>query len=196
MIIGIQGGPGSFNEQALAERLIESGSRIRDHRVIHLYTSRKVLEELASARIDWGQFAIFNTLGGEVQETKSAKEQLQFDQQFLVESVFRLPITHSLIAFPGISLSEITQVITHPQVIAQCHRTWSERFPKLEMIEGEGDLVDPARVGQAIAEGELPRTTATVSSARIATAFKLEILASNLQDSDDNFTDFELVRRR
>ena len=96
----------------------------------------------------------------------------------------------------GVPLTEITTVITHPQVIAQCSRNFAERFPNIQLVEGTGDFADPARVGQALAEGALPRSTATASSERIANVFGLSVLASNLQDRPDNFTDFEFVRRR
>lgn len=196
MIFGIQGGRGSFNEQALIERLASNGSDIANHKVEYLYTSESVLEALSISQIDRGQFAVSNTIGGIVVETQKAKEVFNFTSKFEVESTYRLKITHSLMAYPGVSLEELTLVITHPQVIAQCRHNFSQRFPQLKLMEGEGDFVDPARVGAAIAKGELPRTTATASCSRIATIHGLEVVAIDLQDKVDNFTDFELVKRK
>lgn len=196
MRIGIQGGRGSFNEQALASRLKNLDSDIDEHEVSHLYTSSRVLEGLINNQIDRGQFAVFNTLGGEVVETRLAKEHFSFDKHFDIEGRYQLQISHCLMAASGVPLTEITTVLTHPQVIAQCRRNFAERFPYIQLVEGTGDFTDPARVGQALAEGALPRSTATASSERIANVFGLSVLASNLQDRPDNFTDFEFVRRR
>lgn len=196
MRIGIQGGRGSFNEQALAARLNAAGSEIADYEVFYLYTTARVLEALSEDRIDQGQFAVFNTLGGDVVETRLAKERFSFDQQFETEGIFQLQIAHCLMAAPGVLLSEITTVLTHPQVIAQCRKTFAERFPQLQLVEGTGDFADPARIGQALSQGELPPTTATASSERIAKIFGLSVLATNLQDRSDNYTHFELARRR
>lgn len=196
MRIGIQGGPGSFNEEALIRRFEARQERAEAHEIVYLYRSERVLDALANGEVVQGQFAVHNSLGGAVSETATAKERCDFERNFVVTETFRLRISHCLMAKRGVALREIATLMTHPQVLAQCKRTLAVRFPTLTLVTGQGDLIDPARVGAAIASGELPPTIATLSSARIAQVYGLTVLADALEDEKENYTDFELVQRR
>ena len=194
--IGIQGGHGSFNEEAFLSRITESGLSVADFEIHYLFTTWNVLEALLERRVERGHFATINTLGGRVRETEEAKRHFHFDKCCVSQGLFRLKISHCLLAFPGVGPNELDTVLTHPQVIAQCRGSFAQRFPSLKLVAGTGDLQDPARVAESIMKGELPRTTATASASRIASAFGLEILARDLQDDDENYTYFELAARR
>lgn len=67
-IYGIQGGKGSFNEEAL--RAYCKRESIADFEISYLYTTKNVLANVSSERIDYGVFAIIvNSVGGLVEET-------------------------------------------------------------------------------------------------------------------------------
>ncbi|MDE2026650.1 MAG: prephenate dehydrogenase/arogenate dehydrogenase family protein, partial [Patescibacteria group bacterium] len=67
---GIQGGVGSFNEEALQTYI--SKHKIAHHKTEYLYTSEKVLKNLHEGIIDFGIFAISNSTGGLVEESIQA----------------------------------------------------------------------------------------------------------------------------
>ncbi len=195
MRIGIQGGPGSFNDQALAEIMRSPDFSARTCQVQYLYTSARVLHALSEREIDFGLIAVSNSLSGAVLESLKARELYDSAGQFQVTQTVRLKIEHCLLASPAVKLEDLKLVMTHPQVIAQCQKTFSSRFPDLQMRAGRGDLSDPSRLAQALLEGKIPAEIGTISSARIAEIFNLQLLAEDLQDSPDNFTDFELLSR-
>lgn len=58
LIIGIQGGRGSFNEEAALTHLPQIITA--DYELRYLYTTPNVFEALDKGEIDRGQFAIFN----------------------------------------------------------------------------------------------------------------------------------------
>src|SRR3989344_1388315 len=70
VIFGIQGGVGSFNEEALLDYVTRH--KIKNYEIKYLYTSEKVLRNLHEGNIDYGQFAIHNSIGGLVKESAYA----------------------------------------------------------------------------------------------------------------------------
>lgn len=196
LTIGIQGGRGSFNEEALKLYLAKQPASDREARVRYLYTTDRVLSELLQGELDRGQFAVENTLGGPVGETLAACERYSFDSNFEVVDRYSIKIAHCLMIHPEASLEEIRTIVSHPQVFAQCRENLERRYRGVELVVGEGDQVDPAKVGELIAQGLLPGTTATLSNRLIAEIHGLKIVDVDLQDREDNFTEFVLARRR
>lgn len=190
MIIGIQGGKGSFNELALqdfCERNDLSGVQVK-----YLFTTEKVLQALVAGEITYGQFAIHNTLGGLVIETLSVLGTYSFQ----VVEHFSIAIRHNLMKLPSVSIKELTEIMAHEQVLKQCAGTLHKKYSHLEQKTGEGDLADTAAAAQALYEGKLPETTAILGNPLLADLYQLVTIATDLQDSADNRTTFLIVSRR
>ena len=66
IIYGIQGGKGSFNEEAIL--FYTKKNKINNFKIKYLFTSEKVLKNLHEDNIDYGLFAIQNAVGGVVEE--------------------------------------------------------------------------------------------------------------------------------
>jgi prephenate dehydratase len=167
-----------------------------DVEIKYLYTTDNVLSELKAGGVECGQFATENSIGGPVQETLAAQAKYSFDQNYEVLDRYSIPIAHCLMIHPDVRLEEVDTIMTHPQVLAQCRETVARRYPRMALEEGARDLVDPAKVGEAIAAGRLPRNVATISNCLIAEARGLQIIDQNLQDREDNFTTFVFVKLR
>jgi hypothetical protein len=73
---GIQGGKGSFNEEALMDHL--SRHRKENYTIKYLYTTENVMRALQRGEIDFGQFAIHNSVGGIVDESIQAIARYKF----------------------------------------------------------------------------------------------------------------------
>lgn len=189
LTIGIQGGKGSFNEEAALYWLKRSG--ITNYKLKYLYTTENVLRALHTGDIDRGQFAIHNSVGGIVTESITAMAKYKF----AILEEFGIKISHALMIRPDANLANITNIMSHPQVFAQCRRTLSQKYPQLAQTPGEGDLVDHANVAKHLHEQKLPATTAVMGSKILAELYDLTLVEENLQDAQDNYTSFLLVKR-
>ncbi len=187
---GIQGGIGSFNEQALQKYFKEKN--IQKHKVQYLYTTKKVLKNLNEGAINFGLFAITNSTGGIVEE--SIKALAKYPVTIIYD--FEIPIQHFLMKRKDVDTKEIKGIMAHPQVFAQCKDTLNSKFKKYKLISGKGDLVDTAKAAEYLASGKLPKTTAILGPIILSKMYNLEIIAENLQDKKDNLTRFLLVKRR
>ena len=176
--IGIQGGPGSFNEQAIRQYLQkQSSTKFQIH---YLYRTDAVLSTLLRGEIDFGQFAVKNSIGGIVEETQAAL--LSFPNSVTTIEEYSLSVRHVLMIHPNASPTDITTIMTHPQVLKQCQQTLKNRYPTIEQRSGEGEQLDPDNV-------------AALGCAEMAVQFGLKVIDENLQDNDNNTTTFRLVSR-
>ncbi|HEY8311066.1 MAG TPA: prephenate dehydrogenase/arogenate dehydrogenase family protein [Gemmatimonadaceae bacterium] len=189
LVVGIQGGRGSFNEEA-ARHHLRQGDDARVE-LVYLHTTERVLRALHEGSIDRGQFAIHNSAGGMVGESVAAMARYRFD---IVEE-FEIKISHALMRSSAGDPAAVDTVMTHPQVLAQCRSTLAKRYPNLRQTSGEGDLIDHAKVAELIANGELAPNIATMGSSVLAAIHGLLVIEDNLQDLDENFTSFLWVQR-
>jgi arogenate dehydrogenase (NADP+), plant len=189
LTIGIQGGTGSFNEEAVMYWLDRSG--IKNYKLKYLYTTEHVLAALHAGEIDRGQFAIHNSVGGVVGESIEAMARYKFK---IIEE-FAIKIAHALMIRSDADYGEITTIMAHPQVFAQCRRTLSEKYPHLEQTHGEGNLIDHAEVAKQLGAKKLPKHVATMGSQVLAELYGLKVVEDNLQDAQENYTSFLLVSR-
>lgn len=184
MILGVQGGVGSFNEEA-AHAFIRQHS-VGDYTLRYLFTSPNVLEALSRGKINRGQCAIHNSTGGYVEETLEALR--QYPVQVVDE--FAILIAHTLMLHPSAQLSDIDTVMCHPQVLSQCKQTLELRYPHFKQRSGEGELVDTARVAEALAAGQIPPNVAVLGPKSLAEIYGFHIADDNLQDLKENYTRF------
>jgi len=182
--VGIQGGAGSFNEQAAMQYL--KLKQVADFEISYLYTTSAVLGALSEGKIDCGQFAISNTIGGVVEESILAMA----DHIFKIIDSYTLKIEHALLIKKGASIDQIEVIMTHPQVLKQCEHNLAANYPQLRKTSGTGDMLDSARVAEAISNGELAASYAAMGSPALAEIYDLQIESRALQDRDDNFTRF------
>ncbi|HET8574924.1 MAG TPA: prephenate dehydratase domain-containing protein [Candidatus Paceibacterota bacterium] len=189
LVIGIQGGKGSFNEQAI--RALCEKKKISDYEIVYCFTTKNVLKALAEGKINRGLFAIQNSLSGMVLETINALSEYNCK---ILES-FQLNISHALYTFPGVSMKEVDTILSHPVALGQCKKTLARKYPGKKLVSGTGKLIDQATAAKALSLGKLPRTTAVLASSVCGEFYPLDIQAKNLRDRRDNFTTFLFVSR-
>jgi hypothetical protein len=186
---GIQGGVGSFNEKAINQYVSDAG--ITKYKIKYLYTSENVLKALHKGEIDFGQFAIHNSIGGIVGESVHAMAKYKFK----IVKEFAIQIAHALMIRQDVNFDDITTIMTHPQVLAQCKGNLAKKYPDLVKTSGKGILVDHATVAKRLSEGKLDKNIATMGSDILAKIYNLKIVENNLQDLQNNFTSFLIVSR-
>lgn len=189
LTFGIQGGIGSFNEEAIQYYLKKEN--IKNFKIKYLYTSAQVLKALHRGDIDRGLFAIHNSAGGAVEESIQAMANYKFK---IIEE-FAIKISHALMMRSDVKFSDITAIMTHPQVLAQCKSTLAKRYPNLKQSSGRKKLIDHAIVAKYLSENKLPKNIATMGSKVLADLYKLQIIEDNLQDAKENYTSFLMVAR-
>lgn len=204
LTIGIQGGPGSFNEEALQDYTQRHNMRNIDVRYMH--TTEDVLSALhsdsAAKRIDQGIFALHNAAGGIVDESFEAMGRYNYES---VDKI-KIKISHTLMVRPDVKFDPDTiTLISHPQALDQCRETIQQRYPTLAKTSGDGPLIDHALVAEYMA-AEKPitasgvifdaRSIATMGSRKLAEINGLTIIDRDLQDlGDQNFTSFVVVKK-
>jgi prephenate dehydrogenase len=189
LVVGIQGGRGSFNEEAALYYL--SRNPDLNYELKYLHTTENVLLELHEGFVDRGQFAMHNSLGGIVRESVDAMSRYRCH---IVEE-FAIKISHALMIAPNADFSHVDTIMTHPQVLRQCRNNLDKKYQNLKQTSGEGDLVDHAKVAELLALGEIPTNVATMGSKALAQIYGLKMIEDELQDSQENFTSFLWVER-
>ncbi len=187
--IGIQGGPGSFNEIA-ATKFIKA-KKINKPKIKYLYTTANVLKALNYGEIDIGIFAAFNSHGGMVWESVEALS--RFKAKIIDQ--FGIPIHHHLMKLKDVKTSELKAIMAHPQVFKQCKNSLKQKYPHLKQITGKGELIDTAKAAHALVKGKLPKTTAILGPIALSQLYNLTVVESNLEDMKDNITYFLAVKR-
>ncbi len=187
--IGIQGGRGSFNEQA-AELYIKTRKQ-DSFEIVYLYTSLGVLKAVSEGVVQYGLFAICNSIGGLVEESIQAMGEYDF---CYLDSI-SLQISHNLMIRHDMDPSSITTIMAHPQVLKQCTNTLAAKYPQLLTKSGEGELIDTARAAEALAKGELKPSTAILGPAGLARMYAFTTIDTNLQDDMTNRTTFIIIKR-
>lgn len=190
VVFGIQGGKGSFNEQALAAYVEKHA--IKRYLVKYLFTTEKVLSELRKGSIDFGQFAIENSIGGLVTESIQAMAKYKFT---IVEE-FSIRIAHFLMKRKNIDERTIKTIMAHPQVLKQCKSTLAKKYPTYELKSGKGKLIDTAEAAHALSDGKLDPTIAILGPRILSDIYNFDVIAENLQDDKTNNTSFLMVKRQ
>jgi prephenate dehydratase len=102
---------------------------------------------------------------------------------------YYLPISHHLMALPGQSLADLTEVRSHPMALLQC-KAFLAQYPQIRLIDDQ----DTASVAKRIQEEQL-KGVAAIASEIAAKSYGLEILAPQIQTVKDNFTRFIFLTR-
>lgn len=189
LVVGIQGGKGSFNEEAV--RYYLSRTPEEPFEIVYLHTTENVLKALETGLIDRGQFAIHNSVGGLVQESAWAMA----GRRFQIVEEFGIKISHAIMIRKDASFNQIDTVMAHPQVFAQCKENLNKKYSKLNQKVGEGEMIDHAKVAEKLAGGELSSNVAVMGSKVLAEINDLKVVEENLQDQATNFTQFLFVER-
>lgn len=188
-IYGIQGGKGSFNEQAL--RTFCELHNIKNFRTSYLYTTQKVLENLSTGTIDFGVFAIVNSVGGLVEETLAVLGSYKYQ----VHNQITIPIKHYLMKRPDTEKDTIKTITAHPQVLTQCQNNLQTKYSEYKLQSGKGELIDTAKAAEALFSGTIKPDTYILGPKVLSEIYGFDIVDENLQDRDDNRTTFLIVKK-
>jgi len=184
--IGIQGGKGSFNEQA-ALRLIEKHKLENNSQIEFLISSEAVLKAVETNAVDIGLFAMENAQGGVVIESVKALAKYRCH----IIDMFHIEIQQNLLALPGTQVKDIKAIYSHQQALRQCRNYLSENFWGVELIEAD----DTAESARRLAASELQKNSAVIANKACVELYGLELIEADIHDLKKNFTLFIAVEK-
>jgi prephenate dehydratase len=181
----IQGGKGSFSEQAAHEFAKNHG--LESAEIVYQISSEHVLEGVENGETNYGIFAMENAQGGVVIESVEALAKFRCE----IIEMFHIPITQNLLGLAGTHVGDVTEIHSHQQALRQCKDYLSEHFWTRPLIADD----DTAEAARRLSEGKLPKTAGVIANKACADLYGLEILQESIHDLKHNLTLFLGVKK-
>ncbi|MFQ5877505.1 MAG: prephenate dehydratase, partial [Acidobacteriota bacterium] len=175
----IQGERGAFSELAARSLL---GSRAR---VVPCADFDELFRSAETGRSRYALAPVENTIAGSIHRVHD----LLLDSPLRVVGEAIVRIAHHLIALPGVGLSEVRRVYSHPVALAQCERFFRDH-PRLTRLATH----DTAGSVRLLRERGA-RDAAAVASELAARLHRGRVIRRHLEDHRANFTRFFLLSR-
>ncbi len=176
--IAIQGGFGAFHEIA-AHHYFKN----EEIEILPRKTFREMVTTLKDRKSDFGIMAIENSLAGSIIPNYN----LIINSSMHITGEIYLRIKQNLVAMPGVEISGIREVFSHPMAILQCQDFFDD-YPHIRLIES----IDTALSAEEISVKGL-RDTGAISSKLAAEKYGLNILARSIETNKMNYTRFLIL---
>lgn len=173
---GVEGG----NSQAACDQMFPRGH------LMYVKTFDAVFAAVESGLCQYGVVPIENSTNGSV---RAIYELLQNKNCSIVRST-RLCIRHQLLVKPGTKLSDITEVYSHEQALGQCS-AYLSKLPGVSLHA----CANTALAAQLVADCP-DKHMAAICAPVCADLYGLEPLATDIQNSDNNYTRFICISKR
>jgi len=177
--VAFQGELGAFSQQASLQIFGRSALPLP------CPTFEEVFSSVSKRKTDFAVIPIENSLAGSIHQNFDLLTTHPVD--VIAETLVR--IEHHLIGYPGVELSDIEQIYSHPVALAQCQK-FLRRLKKIEVVS----FYDTAGSVKCIRERNLNRAAA-IASAHAAKIYGMKILRRNIEDNSENFTRFLALAR-
>lgn len=171
--VAFQGMKGAYSHQALGKYF---GPQTEAKASV---LSEDVFLSVVNEEVNFGFVPIENSIVGNVAVNMDLF--YQFDVKIVGE--FYLPINHCLLGIAGSKIEDIKEAYSHPIALAQCRP-----FLKKHGIIHRSDY-DTAGAAKNL-EKNPNKTKAAIASGLCAKYYNLEILAENIQSTENNITRF------
>lgn len=130
--------------------------------------------------VNYGLIPIENSVAGSIHRNYD----LLLQHSLSIVGEHHLRVQHCLIALPGVALSQIRKVISHPQALAQCGHY-------LRSLPGvTSDMVYDTAGSVKMVKAQGDPSVAAIASRRAAEVYAMAILAEGIEDDSANFTRF------
>jgi prephenate dehydratase len=178
--VAFQGERGAYGDDAIQHRW-------RSATAIPSWTFDDVVRAVMRGTADYGVLPIENTVVGAVAPAQAA---LTAAPELHVVDDIVVPIRHALLAPPGATFERITLVTSHPVALAQCGH-FLRRHTHLRLQEA----YDTAGAARDVAARNDP-TESAIASVAAAARYKLQVMATDIQDVPNNVTRFVVIAAR
>ncbi|SDB10113.1 bifunctional chorismate mutase/prephenate dehydratase [Eubacterium oxidoreducens] len=151
----------------------------------HVETWRDAMEALKSGEADYAVLPIENTTAGDISENYD----LMTEYGHHIVGEMLIPIRHALLGLPGSKISDIKEVVSHPQALSQCS-IFLNSNRQMKQVKVENTAVAAMRVKDS---GDI--TKASIGNRLNADIYNLEILSEDIINVDTNATLFIIVSK-
>ncbi|MCM8711599.1 prephenate dehydratase [Clostridium sp. SYSU_GA19001] len=179
IVIGFQGVPGSFSEEALIEYF---GDDVQRKAVEHF---EDVFIELKNGKIDYGVLPIENSSTGAISEVYD----LLNKYDFYITGEVCLKVAQNLLGIKGAKLEDIEEVYSHPQGFSQCSE-FLKHCPSWTLIP----YLNTAKSAEYVKK-QNNKKLAAIGSKRAAKLYGLDILKPSINFNSNNTTKFVIISR-
>lgn len=177
--IACQGLEGAYSQIA-AEKLFALPS------IMFFSSFDAVFSAIESGLCKYGVLPIENSTAGSVKQVYD----LMISKKFKIVRSTRIKIDHNLLAKGGVKLSEIKEIYSHPQAIAQCSDFLAKLPADVKVVKVE----NTATAARMVAESER-RDVASLSSRSAAGQYGLSVVQSSVQNNGNNHTRFICIAK-
>jgi len=181
MKVGYLGPKGTFSYEICNKVFSENDEKI-DFRTI-----KDIIQAMEESKIEEAIVPIENSLQGCVTETI---DNLILSKNIKIYSEEILKINQNLMARKKYKLSELKQVYSHPQALAQCRNFLQEKVKDAEIIE----ISSTALAAKEVAQKD---NVACICNIECLKQYNLQLIQEKIQDNDLNETKFwRLVQKK
>ncbi|MCE2895396.1 MAG: prephenate dehydratase [Flammeovirgaceae bacterium] len=177
--VAIQGIATSFHEVAAQTYF---GDSIES---VECLSFHALCESLKKEESDFAVMAIENSIAGSILPNYFLLQEFHFS---IIGEVY-LPIHMHLLALPGVKMSDIKSIESHPMAIRQCN-DFLFRLRNVEIRESD----DTAVSARKVKENKLTNTAA-IANEHAAKKFGLQILEKRIETNKKNFTRFLILAK-
>jgi prephenate dehydratase len=185
---GFLGPPGTFCEEALRSSIDERSADGSTRQFIPYPSMGETIEAASSGAVDCCLVPIENSIEGSVSATVDMLTHGVDNLQIVRE--ITLPITQCLITRAGVTLKQITKIISIPHAYSQCRQWLRQNLPGCE-IEAASST---AAAAERVAASEEP--WAAIGNQLAATTYGCVVLQSSIEDHEENETRFVFLARQ
>ena len=173
------GPAGTFTEAALIP-ILKPGDKS-----VPAVNVTAALDAVRSGTADYAIVPIENSVEGVVARTL---DELASGEPLLIIGESILSVSFALMVKPGVKISDIKRLATHPHAEAQCREYIAKKIPGAEVIM----TASTAAGAEAVAKGEADGALAAAVAAK---NFNLEVIAEDVGDKQAAVTRFVTVSR-
>lgn len=179
------GPEGTFTEEA-ARKFMNNCSR-EEMELIPYPDIKSLVWAIAEQKEEQGILPIENSLEGSVNITLDL---LAHKVNLKIKTEILMPINHNLIGHSGTKLEIIDKVLSHRQALAQCR-------DNLNKILNDFETINTNSTAEAVQTIQTKGAHwAAIGSKLVAKLNSLEVLKTNIQDNESNWTRFIILGHR
>ncbi len=186
--IGFLGPEGTFTEVALRSAVPQEADDGAPRRFVPYSSMQDTIEAVSTGEVDCAIVPIENSIEGSVSATVDLLAH-DVDNLQIVREI-RIPIRHQLLARPGVTLEDITKVISHPHANAQC-RAWLRRNLPGVSVEAANSTADAV---ETVSRSSEP--WAAIGNELAGEKYGCVIVGADIEDHKDNETRFVFLARQ
>jgi len=187
--VAFLGPAGTFSEEALRAALRDESKTGKQKREFVPYPSLdETLQAASAGQVDCALVPIENSIEGSVSATIDILAH-QIDNLQMVREV-RHPVKHCLVSRPGVTLDEITKVISHPHANSQCRMWLHDNLPGREVEAANSTATAVDRVARS------KEPWAAIGNRLAAKTYGCDIIEADIEDHPENETRFVFVARQ